>query len=155
MITSRPPIECRKCGGRKFHRKKRTSTFTVDGTTFRVGVPMRVCDNCGERNIAGADLQVAELKVAARLAKAGKISPDSFRFLRQALGLRSQELAQLLDVALESVSRWENGRRALDRSAWVLLATMVLEANDGSRATRDRLAALREPTPLPKTVRVE
>ncbi|HCF56532.1 MAG TPA: hypothetical protein DFS52_00855 [Myxococcales bacterium] len=34
--------------------------------------------------------------------------------MRRALGLRSRDLAELLDVSPETVSRWENATRPVD-----------------------------------------
>jgi transcriptional regulator with XRE-family HTH domain len=70
------------------------------------------------------------------------------------LGLRAADLAELLDVAAETVSRWENAQRTVDRPAWVALSAMVLDRIEGGTRTLDRLRTLRSRTPLPKLVRL-
>lgn len=155
MMTAGDVTGCRNCGRKKFRKKSRTNSYTVGATTFKVDVLGRECVNCGETYFSNQALLAAELRVAEQLARAGNVSPESFKFMREALELRSQDLARLLDVAIETVSRWENAKRDLDRAAWILLATMVLERRDGGEATRARLEGFLKPSPLPKMVRLE
>lgn len=147
--------ECRECAGKKLRKKSRTNSYKVDAMTFKVDVVGRECMSCGETYFSNQALQAAELRVAEQLARAGNVSPGSFKFMREALEIRSQDLARLLDVAVETVSRWENEKRDLDRAAWILLATMVLERREGGDTTRARLEGFLKPSPLPNTVRLE
>jgi hypothetical protein len=52
-------------------------------------------------------------------------------------------------VSAETVSRWENGHRAAERSVWNTLADLVADKLAGSTTTLDRLRALSEPR-IPK-----
>jgi len=70
------------------------------------------------------------------------------------VGLRGTDLAALLDVAGETVSRWETGALPVERRALALLAAIVMEAVAGGTATLDRLRTLQAPTKLPKVVKV-
>jgi len=74
--------------------------------------------------------------------------------MRKVAGIRAVELAELLDVAPETVSHWETGKHAPDRSTLATVAALALDALDGATTTRDRLRALRERPPLAK-VRLE
>lgn len=155
MATMGHIAECRECGQRDFERDSRTLTLTVGDTAFQVKVAQSVCRNCGEGYVDGPAIEAAELAVAERLAESGAVTPESFRFMRQALKLRGEDLAGLLSVAAETISRWENGKRELDRSAWVLVAEMVRdERRGGDPRMRRTLEALRKPHPLPKSVRI-
>jgi transcriptional regulator with XRE-family HTH domain len=73
----------------------------------------------------------------------------ALEFVRKALGLRAAELAALLDVSAETVSRWENGHRAAERSVWNTLADLAADRLAGKTTTLERLRALAEPH-LPK-----
>jgi transcriptional regulator with XRE-family HTH domain len=64
--------------------------------------------------------------------------------------LDGAELARLLDVEPETLSRWENGKTAMPRVSWATVAAMVIEKRGGRHATLDRLRALAEPKPLAK-----
>ena len=57
------------------------------------------------------------------------------------------DLADLLDVAPETVSRWENGHRSADRSVWNTLADLLANAVEGKTTTLD---LLRQKARLPK-----
>ena len=74
--------------------------------------------------------------------------------MRAAVGLKGLELARLLQVTPESLSRWENGKREVDRSAWILLADLVIDHVAGTKGRRERLEAMATSQKLPKTVRV-
>ena len=100
-------------------------------------------------------LENVDLEIAAHLAMSGSFSRETFRFMRKALAMRGFELAKLLLVTGETVSRWEHGQRSLDPHAWVLLGSMVLERLGRPVATLRRLVSLQKPGKLPKTVRLE
>ena len=71
------------------------------------------------------------------------------------MGLKGLELARLLQVTPESLSRWENGKREVDRSAWILLADLVIDQVAGTKVRRERLEAMATSQKIPKTVRVD
>ena len=60
--------------------------------------------------------------IAAELAQTGPANADTFRFMRRAVRIKSADLAELLGVSVETLSRWENGHREPDRAAWVALS---------------------------------
>jgi DNA-binding transcriptional regulator YiaG len=100
--------------------------------------------------VTGDDLKRGELAAASALAQAGIATPASFRYLRKAAGLRAADLAQLLDVSPETVSRWETGRSAIERRAFVLVALMVEERRRGDESLVERFCrAAGAPQPLP------
>ena len=127
---------------------------TLAGRTFKASIPAIKCTKCGEETYAGADLANIDLAIAGELASHGVATPEAFSFMRRALGMRALELARLLDVAPETVSRWEHGKLPLERGPVALLSAMVLDRIEGRNTTLDRLRALDEPTPLPKLVRL-
>lgn len=107
-----------------------------------VVVLAEVCDVCGESLIADADVAHAHHAVTRALVAASSTHPDALRWLRKAADLRANELAGLLGVAPETVSRWEHGTRTIDRAALALVASLAFDAIDGMTTTRDRLRAL-------------
>ena len=126
----------------------------VAGHTFKAAVPAVRCATCGEETYAGEDLAAFEVAIAGELARHGVVSAEAFSFMRRAIGLMARDLAELLDVAPETVSRWEHGKLPLERCPFALLSAMVLDTLEGRTTTLDRLKALLKPEPLPKLVRL-
>jgi DNA-binding transcriptional regulator YiaG len=126
----------------------------VAGHTFTGKVAARKCRKCGEVLLHGPAVERFELLAAAKLAASGEATGQAFKFMRKAAGLRGADLAALLDVAGETVSRWETGVLPVERRAVALLGAIVTEAAARSTATLDRLRALQAPAKLPKIVKV-
>ncbi len=145
---------CFNCKSTELVAAEHEDRIEVAGHKFTRSIPALRCARCGEETMKGADIEAFELEVAAELARHGELPADAFRFARRTLGMRAVDLAELLDVTAETVSRWENGKQAIDRRAAALLSSMVLDREEGRTSTLDRLKALKEPSPLPKLVRL-
>lgn len=145
---------CSRCDGALTSRKVDVSR-EVAGHVFVASLPARFCKACGETSYEAAVLQRFDLHVANRLAEAGLGNGMAFRFMRKALGLRAVDLAELLDVSAETLSRWETEKRALDRGALAVLAACVRDALAGRTSTLDTLRALRTPRTLEKRVQLD
>lgn len=147
MTTS----HCWKCGGgtkvETVAREVRLGEHTYSGK-----LRARHCISCGERTFSDKDLARWEGGVARAILSAGDTSPEAIRHLRTTAGLRAQELATLLDVAPETVSRWENGKRAMDRATFAVMASLAIEASLEEQTTLRRLRALASPTRAPGPV---
>ena len=105
--------------------------------------------------ISGPGLVAFEHAISQALARSGESGPEGFRWLRKAAGLKALQLAGLLDVTPMQVSRWENGRKPLERRAVALVSALALEQVEGKSATRSVLEALAAGKRLPKSVRIE
>ena len=136
-------------------RTKKDQARLVSGTCFVVRTAALTCKSCRAVFMAGESLERVDLAIGATLALTGPVSGDSFRFMRKALGLRGSELASLLSVTGETVSRWENGQRPVDLMAWILVGGLVLERGGRPTATAERLQSAKTPAALPKTVRLD
>ena len=141
-------------------KKDRVSPITLDdsmdvcGHTFTAQVPAEKCGACGQIAIQGHDMRLFELRVAIELAKAGPRTAESLTFLRQAVGLEPEGLADLLDVPEEFVGYWERGHWPVDPRAHAVLCSLVLGKYEHKPSTLDCLAVLREPRRLARKVRV-
>jgi hypothetical protein len=145
---------CTTCGGTKLTETDVELEREVAGRSFRAVGPGMRCTSCNEAFVPGGAVAAMELAIAAELARSGVINGEAFRFMRKAVGLPATELAALLDVAPEPVSRWENEKLPVERRALALLASMVLDRVDGVSTTLDRLRALRNPPETPAVVRI-
>jgi DNA-binding transcriptional regulator YiaG len=142
--------QCAMCQGRSFKRASVELRRSVDGVAFEGKLPATVCKSCGEAYFAADVLGRFELGVAAELARMGRCTRVTFKFMRKTLGLSGVALAGLLGVEPETVSRWENGARGLDRGAFALLGGLAMERLEGRHDTHARLEALRKRLPKPK-----
>jgi putative zinc finger/helix-turn-helix YgiT family protein len=115
------PWRCAECGKKEVRPATVPYTAQIkhDGRLYSVEVSkLRVprCGACGELVFDNdADEQIARaLRDHLGLLPAGQI-----RASREELGLSQRELAEHLGVAVETISRWENGAltqsRAMDR----------------------------------------
>jgi putative zinc finger/helix-turn-helix YgiT family protein len=136
---------CYQCKSERLAEKTLTETSEVAGYTFTAQLPALVCEACGETSYAGEDLHRFELAVARKLSEMGEPSGEAFRCMRKSIGLKAIELAHLLNVTPETLSRWENGKLVVDEGAFLILGDLVEDQCTGSKRTLQRLKALREP----------
>lgn len=136
---------CPLCHGNDLERVLREDSLKLAGRTFSHEVPATHCRSCGETYFHGPDLGALDREVAATVAREGPCAGETFKYLRKALGMRAADLAGLLDLAPETLSRWETGQRAVDRACWLILSVLVLEHLEGRTTTLDRLEALAAP----------
>jgi putative zinc finger/helix-turn-helix YgiT family protein len=142
---------CPNCDG-KVDKTAAPESVKVGRHVFIAQVPAFKCRDCGEIYFDGPALERLELLAAVELAKAGEAIPESMRFMRKALGLKAAELAELLDVTPETVSRWETGKQSLEHRAMAVLGSLVIERAEGRTAVLETLRALNEPRKLGKKV---
>jgi putative zinc finger/helix-turn-helix YgiT family protein len=143
---------CVMCGAKRLSDGVTTHEFTVSGVKFVVEeLPAEICASCNESYVTDEDLSRAELTIAAELARRGVRTGEAFRFMRKALGLKSNALAELFDLQPETVSRWEKGTQTLDPRAFALLGSVVVDRLAGrEELALERLRALRTPVKAPR-----
>lgn len=111
------------------------------------GVSAIRCRACAEATLDGADLGRAELLAGAEAMARGLRDGGTFKFIRKALGMRATDLGALLGISPETISRWENGHRAAERSVWNTLADLVADRLEGTQTTLTRLRATKARIP--------
>jgi len=117
-------------------------TRKLGGVTFKAQVPVERCGACKEWFVSYDEGRRFEVAVALAVVDHGSDAPDAFKFMRKAIELRAADLAELLAVTPETVSRWETGKVPVERRALALLQTLVVEYARGVTDTLDRLRAL-------------
>ncbi len=147
--------KCYACGSKRLTESKREVRRPIGSRVFTGSYPALACAACGEATADSRAVLAIELGIARELAEAGPRNGDEFKFLRKMTGLRAVEVAELLDVSAETVSRWENDKQALERRAVAIVAGLVLDRIEGRDETLQRLRALRDPRRLAKAVRVD
>src|SRR5947207_7329218 len=146
--------KCPRCGNKAFEPATYVARRDLDGRRFTGDVPARKCTSCGELLISGPGLGAFERAITRELARGGEVGPEGFRWLRKAAALKAVRLAELLDVTPMQVSRWENGRKPLERRAVALVSALALEV-EGKAATRAMLEALATRKKCSRSVRLD
>ena len=134
-------MRCPLCKAAELERRDVSHALDVDGIEFRGAVEGDGCPACDEALVGHDELRRFDLLVADVLAQQAERRPERVRFMRRALGLKGVELARLLDVTPETVSRWEHGAadREMDTRSFALLGAMVADALCDREDTRKRL----------------
>jgi DNA-binding transcriptional regulator YiaG len=146
---------CPACSKTAFEPATYAARRDLDGRLFTADVPARKCTACRELLISGPGLRAFERAITLELARGGAVGPEGFRWLRKAAGLKAARLAELLDVTPMQVSRWENGRKPLERRAVALQSALALEQLEGKPSTLAVLEALAASKKRPKSVRFD
>jgi len=103
-----------------------------------------VCPN-GHAELSTEDLAGYERRAAVVvLSEAADIGGAEIRFARKALGLTQASLAALLDVAPETISRWETGSEAMSRVSRLALLAVVAGPEGLVRLGKNDLARTAE-----------
>jgi putative zinc finger/helix-turn-helix YgiT family protein len=135
-----PDDACPTCGtmmvGSRAAMKSR-----VNGEDIMVpSIPHLECPKCGEGLLTlSAARQIDEAAIEIYRKKHGLLSADEIRGIREHLGLTQQELARLLHLGANTVSRWESGRNVQTEAMEMLLR--MLRDLPGSLAYLRRHAA--------------
>lgn len=136
--------QCVKCHG-ALGATEVPEEITVAGATFSGSIQAQRCDSCGEVYLAAEDAMRFDLRVARELGSRGAATGETFRFMRKAIGMRAADLASLLGVSAETVSRWERGERPVDRAALTVLGALVTDKLERRATTMKLLKAQQDP----------
>src|SRR5271167_3722933 len=101
-------MKCPTCGSERWKPGMAPHVDVVDGRKFKAELAAKVCGKCGEAIVTLDELDRFAVAVGVALAQAGAHSGDAIRAMREGIGLSATALAELLDVSMEIVSRWEH-----------------------------------------------
>jgi putative zinc finger/helix-turn-helix YgiT family protein len=126
LRTKRHPVlpedACQECGTPMGEKKGRL-TLPVNGEEIAVaGSPHLSCPKCHEIVLRFDDarkLRQRALEIYRRMY--GLLSADEIRSIRERFGLTQAELARLLRLGANTISRWEAGRNVQTASMDILL----------------------------------
>jgi len=145
---------CERCGGELATRTVSDfehAAIGLPGVVLRNAVEEIYCVRCGTvdsvhfPNVDGLTAAIA----VARVKQNTKLAGADIRFLRKALGRNQQELAALLGVRNETVSRWESSHQPIEPATEKLLRALVaVELSDRAPGIEVDFKELLE-TPVP------
>jgi DNA-binding transcriptional regulator YiaG len=108
----------------------------VNSARQRVSPEGEVLETCIP-NMGGLLREVA----LARSLHERKLTPAEIKFIRKAVGLKASELANLLGISAEHLSRCEHGDRTLSLAAEKLLRVIILKRRYNSSGMIEKLKA--------------
>lgn len=127
-------MKCVMCGHEGMQEKTTDYVYDASGLAVTLkGVRAWVCDECGEEEVevqSPGQLEVALAK--ALLGLPGRLEGAEIRFLRKFLGYSGKDFAKLIGVNPATLSRWEAGKKTMDRGNE---NTLRLLAAQGHRIT--------------------
>lgn len=102
--------------------------FGLPNVVLLDGVTRTLCAKCNVEESILLPNMVGALAAAAlvRIQHPARLDGLAIRYLRRALELEAQQLAPILGVRLEQVSRWEHDKAAIGSSADKLLRLLVV-----------------------------
>ncbi len=143
---------CVNCNARALKKRLVERMRAVGDHVFAAKLPAEVCTVCATQYFADVAVESFDLGIAAALLDAGATGAQALKFLRSVTGLQGKEFADLIGVRPETVSRWEQGRGAIDRATYTVLRQLVAERQQHRTNTADFLQSLKRPKRLPKRV---
>lgn len=139
---------CHECKEGQMRPAEVMSHIAVGTLKFRTLLPGLQCEKCGTQLVPGPQVEAFERQVAEVLVRTGQNSGDVLRFIRKAVGLRAKDVAEVLDMSPEHISRLENGG-AVPARTMALVGSMVLDMIKGRPASVvEALEAQMHPRPL-------
>jgi putative zinc finger/helix-turn-helix YgiT family protein len=116
---------------------KTTGTIrTWEGRIERYGVEIvahgQRCRDCGETLFDAAEMKRQERAIAKEIATRGVRAGSEFKLLRKVAGLRAVDVAGMLEVTPETVSRWERGTLEIPRAAAYVLGDLFEQLQAGT-----------------------
>jgi DNA-binding transcriptional regulator YiaG len=131
---------CEDCGEalclRTYVRRTRVGRYKVDDGSQLVSV----CAN-GHAELTLEQMAEYERRAAVVvLSEVAEVGGAEIRFARKALGLTQARLAALLEVAPETVSRWETGAETMSRVSRLALLAVVRDPRGLARLEKDEPA---------------
>jgi putative zinc finger/helix-turn-helix YgiT family protein len=120
-----PKDACVACGTMMVD-KRGTLRLPVNGEDIAVPFAVHLsCPKCGEVMLRFQDSKrLSEDAITIYRKKHGLLSADEIRALREHFDLTQAELARLLHLGANTVSRWESGRNVQTAAMDILLRLM-------------------------------
>jgi DNA-binding transcriptional regulator YiaG len=127
------PVKCTGC--------KKDGLKPWEGLIELHGVEIKTCGKrcglCGETEFTAESMEHNERTAATALVARGVRAGAEFKFVRKMAGFKAAEVAEMLAVRPETVSRWERGEIEIPRAA----AFTIGELYERPVVTRRKLEA--------------
>lgn len=137
-------VPCAECGGVDVTRRVYEHTEKVGRWTTTDGTALvEQCGSCSAPRLSLEQLTEYQLSAVKTVLCEGHAEGAVIRYARKALGLTQKELGLILDYQHETVSKWENDKDKMQRSAIQALIGILCRALNGE-APEDLLNEARQ-----------
>jgi putative zinc finger/helix-turn-helix YgiT family protein len=128
-------MRCPEC-----HKETKRRPWKGEVTLMGVAVQARgdQCPACEGLLFDASELERVDRVAAAAVVRRGVQTSKEFRFVRKTAGLRAVDVADLLGVRPETVSRWERGEVEIPRA----IAFVLGELFEHPKAAKEKLETL-------------
>lgn len=122
-------MKCAECKSDKMGPTTHDAKRVVGPYIYVMQVAALKCAVCGQVVLDTPELEIQELCIALDLAVRGARDGQSFRFMRKMIDLTASDVAKLLHVTPETISRWETDKpgHEVEPSAVAVLGALVTE----------------------------
>lgn len=121
--------KCVECGGKTVSIKNKPYRYDECGLDVVLhGVTQFKCEHCKEVFVSLPNVEALHRVIGGFICSKRKalLAPAEIKFLRKDLHLKSKELACVLGVRPETVSRWETGKETVGETQDRLLRSLYM-----------------------------
>lgn len=137
-------MKCPTC--RKSELKTHKEDHQYIAGVMLLGTEIRTCPGCGERLTCIYRVDDLHRVIAFAFAEQeARLAPDQVRFMRKYLGWSGGQFADIMGVAAETVSRWENGAQEMTTPHEKLLRVLVERLRPLEEYPNEELALVAKP----------
>lgn len=131
---------CPNCGS-KMKKTSNKISFPVNGEEVAVtGSPHLLCPKCKEIVLGLNDSKELRERASEKYReKYGLLAGEEIKQLREGLGLTQGQLAELLRLGVNTLSRWESGRN-VQSAAMDILLRLVRDVPESRNYLKKRVA---------------
>ena len=148
-------MKCVQCSGPMTSRRESYDYAACGLPVILDGVTVHRCEMCGEHEVALPRIEELHRVIARSvIRRSTRLSPKEIRFLRKWLGHSGEDLAELMGVTPEQVSRWENGKRDMGATADRLLRMLVATTEPRDEYSPEHWRRLRDRSSAPPKLHV-
>lgn len=125
---------CTNCLEEEYQPSKTELTISINGEAHVLhDLECETCPACGEVTFTHAQsLEIDKRRIALEFGAKPLLTPEQLKILRRFLGLKLDEICDLLHIGRNSYGRWERGEVAITPSMNLLVHNLIEKVSDAS-----------------------
>lgn len=125
---------CTNCFEEEYKTSKTELTISINGAAHVLhDLECETCPACGEVTFTHAQsLEIDKRRIALEFGAKPLLTPEQLKILRRFLGLKLDEICDLLHIGRNSYGRWERGEVAITPSMNLLVHNLIEKVPDAA-----------------------